>query len=106
MPEPLDLGPREAELARCFDRVFNCADGEIVLAQLARICGVLEADFIGPERELWRAGKRAVYLELLSILRRSEGELLALARRRTTQELLRERGGDHGHEYFAGVEVR
>jgi len=77
---------RRAALMRAWRRLEEMPEGKLVLADLFATCGLLEPSHtIGDAYETaFREGRRSIALHALERLRWTETELLALARRRTT----------------------
>lgn len=88
-----------AKTAQAARAVFDSPDGKLVLAWLAKSAGMLETtvaiDGTGrcdPDMSLVNAGKRILFLEIVTALRWTEGEILALAQQRTEEQIAAQSG--------------
>jgi hypothetical protein len=74
IPGPLR---RRIALVKAYKEVFGSIDGQVVLKDLVRSAGILEA-----EPGKFAAGRRSIVLEILQNLRFDETALMALAAER------------------------
>ncbi|GAB4512980.1 MAG: hypothetical protein Tsb0019_10070 [Roseibium sp.] len=71
---------RADEIERAYRTVFLCADGEIVLADLAAECGIYQAPpaELSPRTSGYLDGRKALFARVLSMIRVSPEEHAAL----------------------------
>ena len=80
---------RQGRLTRAYRDLEKTPAGRLLLADLLGACGVLEVTHTpgDPHETAFREGRRSIGLHVLERLRWSEGELVELARRRTTETI-------------------
>lgn len=73
-------GRRADVIERAYRSVFLCADGELVLADLAAECGIYQAPPVdlGPRASGYLDGRKALYARILAMIRVSPEEHAAL----------------------------
>lgn len=81
---------RQVALGQDYAFAFDSLQGRRVLTDILRKAGVLEVGYAEGGKasdSVFNDGRRYVGLEIIQMLRWSEGELLQLARERTTEEV-------------------
>lgn len=73
---------RQVARTKLYKDVFNSPDGRLVLVDLMRRSGILEAVSGSSEDALRAEGRRSLVLEIMAELRFNENALLALAESR------------------------
>lgn len=79
----------QLQIASDYQAVYNSPEGERVIHDILREAGVLSVAHVqgDPGTSQFNDGMRAMGLKVIERLRWSEGELVALARRQTTDQL-------------------
>lgn len=79
---------RRLRIYRAYRRVFAGPDGRTVLHDLMRRNGLLATSQVDgdPHRTAFNEGRRAAVLELLSVLRLTEADLMQLSEERLTDD--------------------
>lgn len=77
------------KLASAYQAVYASPDGALVIADILREAGILSVAHVegDPGTSAFNDGKRAMALHVVQRLRWSEGELVALARQQTSEDL-------------------
>lgn len=87
---------KQVALGQAYARVFSGPEGRLVLTDILRKAGILEAGYapgMSPSDAVHADGRRVLGLEIIHQLRWTEGELLALAQERTAEEIESAREG-------------
>ena len=80
---------RQLRVNAAYQRLFETDDGKLVLLDLLAAGNLLQTSVIvdAPHMTSFNDGKRALALHIIERLRWSEGELVALAMRRTAAQI-------------------
>ena len=83
------MAKRRLQIASDYHAVYNSPEGERVIHDILREAGILTVAHVDgdPGTSEFNDGKRAVGLAIIQMLRWSEGELVALARLQTSDQL-------------------
>lgn len=73
---------RQVAIGKAYQTTFGAGDGRVVLIDLMRRAGMLEAS---PSDGLYETGRRSMMVEIMSILRYDYAKLLALAEERVDE---------------------
>lgn len=74
---------RAVATSKAYKAVFDSIDGKLVLIDLIKQCGILDASHEDmPGLNDWKNGRRSVVLDILKQLRFDEGGLLELVQAR------------------------
>lgn len=80
---------RLSRTRRAYHAVFGTPEGQLVLHDLLRRCGMLETSQVNgdPHMVAFREGRRSVGLDLVHAMRWTEAEVIQLALARTGEQL-------------------
>ncbi len=84
VPRPVK---RRVAISKAYKTVFESPDGRLVLTDLMRVAGILEAT---SEHGAFENGKRAMVLTIMAELRFDENRLLELAQERMDEFAVQE----------------
>ncbi len=90
---------KQVAIGEAYARAFGAPEGRVVLTDILRECGLLEAGYaagMSATDAVHADGRRTIGLKIIERLRWSEAELLALAQERTAEEIEAVREGSPG----------
>lgn len=84
-----NLWKRRLAVSEAYRRLYDTPEGQIVMHDLMRRCGILEVSAEAGDAHMtyFRDGRRSIALEIMQELRWTEGELVKLAQEQTSERL-------------------